>query len=344
MAIIYSYPTVTPERSDLLVGTEMTGTGEDAPRSRTFSIGSIVDLVNPTLDLKANIASPTFTGSVTSPLFIKTGGTSAQFLKADGNTSTMPTLQEVTTAGSIISNRITVQSNISGDEGLINVVSTGEDMACLYAYSTQGYGVSAQTDTGVAILGNTDFGTNLLLTKITSGDFIKCVKNGSTLFSIDRFGHLGVGMGSNSQYSVSLSTVDAGKALYISLDNPGSTGIDILQDDTSGTIPFTYRNYIPGEPDVYETLTSINNAGQVTAAKFIVTNGVSSQYLMANGNFASNIATNSTTTVLSLATLNSTYPTAIIGFRVHCASITVTKLIYEKTATGWVSYLITVVV
>ena len=39
-------------------------------------------------------------GDTTAKSFIKTGGTSAQFLKADGSTSTMPTLQEVTTAGS----------------------------------------------------------------------------------------------------------------------------------------------------------------------------------------------------------------------------------------------------
>ena len=39
-------------------------------------------------------------GDTTAKSFIKTEGTSAQFLKADGSTSTMPTLEEVTTAGS----------------------------------------------------------------------------------------------------------------------------------------------------------------------------------------------------------------------------------------------------
>jgi hypothetical protein len=56
------------------------------------------------------------------------------------------------------------------------------------------------------------------------------------------------------------------------------------------------------------------------------------------------IATNSTTTGLSLATLNSTYPTANIGFRVHCMSIVAGRLIYEKTSTGWVSYSVVEVV
>jgi hypothetical protein len=57
-----------------------------------------------------------------------------------------------------------------------------------------------------------------------------------------------------------------------------------------------------------------------------------------------NIVTNTTTTALSLSTLNSTYPDSIVGFRVQCESITAGKLIYEKTSTGWVSYSVTTVV
>ena len=46
MAVIYAYPTVVPELQDLLIGTEMAiQGGEDAPRTRTFTIQSIVDLV-----------------------------------------------------------------------------------------------------------------------------------------------------------------------------------------------------------------------------------------------------------------------------------------------------------
>ena len=56
-----------------------------------------------------------------------------------------------------------------------------------------------------------------------------------------------------------------------------------------------------------------------------------------------NVVTNTTTTVLSLSTLNSLYPDSIVGFKVHCASITAGKLIYEKISTGWVSYAITLV-
>ena len=44
MAIIQSYPIATPEASDLLLGTEINNAGEDAPRTRTFTISSIIGL------------------------------------------------------------------------------------------------------------------------------------------------------------------------------------------------------------------------------------------------------------------------------------------------------------
>ena len=56
-----------------------------------------------------------------------------------------------------------------------------------------------------------------------------------------------------------------------------------------------------------------------------------------------NVVTNTTTTALSLSTLNSLYPDSIVGFKVHCASITAGKLIYERISTGWVSYSVTLV-
>jgi hypothetical protein len=50
MAIVYSYPLATPESQDLLLGIEknLTG-GEDKPKTRTYTIGSIVDLVEANL-------------------------------------------------------------------------------------------------------------------------------------------------------------------------------------------------------------------------------------------------------------------------------------------------------
>jgi hypothetical protein len=50
MAVTYAYPTTTPELQDLLIGTEMAVQGgEDTPRTRTFTIQSIRDLVQKTV-------------------------------------------------------------------------------------------------------------------------------------------------------------------------------------------------------------------------------------------------------------------------------------------------------
>jgi hypothetical protein len=52
---------------------------------------------------------------------------------------------------------------------------------------------------------------------------------------------------------------------------------------------------------------------------------------------------NPTATPLSLATLNATYPSAMIGFKVQCTNPAVLR-IYEKTnTTAWVSYTIAIV-
>lgn len=50
------------------------------------------------------------------------------------------------------------------------------------------------------------------------------------------------------------------------------------------------------------------------------------------------VVDNTTTSVLSLATLNSTYSTFSIGSKVQCMSITTGALIYEKTLTGWAQH------
>jgi hypothetical protein len=57
--------------------------------------------------------------------------------------------------------------------------------------------------------------------------------------------------------------------------------------------------------------------------------------------FTSDIPTgvnNSTSVVLTSSNLNSTYPTAITGFKVYCTDIIAGKMVYEKTPSGWIGY------
>lgn len=62
------------------------------------------------------------------------------------------------------------------------------------------------------------------------------------------------------------------------------------------------------------------------------------QKIYVDSNFVAKGVNNSTTVVLSSATLNSTYPDATTGFRVYCASIILGAMTYEKTPTGWLGF------
>lgn len=119
MAIVYSYPTATPELQDLLVGTEMAVQGgEDAPRTRTFTIGSIVGLVTPALNLKANITSQVFLGAPSLPT-----GTIGVTQSAGNNTTALATTSFVTTADNLKANL--TGSTFTGTITAPTIIKTG---------------------------------------------------------------------------------------------------------------------------------------------------------------------------------------------------------------------------
>lgn len=119
MAITYAYPTVVPELQDLLIGTEMaTQGGEDAPRTRTFTIGSVVDLIETTLQ-------------------------------------STPTLQQVTTAGPTSTRTISLTPQIN-TPGLV-VSGSYQDDGLISVYSADiGMGISSRfyDGTGIYVEGN----------------------------------------------------------------------------------------------------------------------------------------------------------------------------------------------
>lgn len=89
MAIIYSYPSGTPTTADFLIGTQASSGG--GFKTKSFTVGSIVALAQASVAL---IYVP-YTGAttnvnlgirnLTATSLIKNGGTSGQFLKADGS-------------------------------------------------------------------------------------------------------------------------------------------------------------------------------------------------------------------------------------------------------------------
>jgi len=139
-------------------------------------------------------------------------------------------------------------------------------------------------------------------------------------------GGLSIGAGTGISANISYGAVANSVGLKIS-----GSGSDL------GT-PLRIYNTV-GSVEVFQ----VSSIGAATCSSIKTPTGTSSEYLMANGTRLVNVATNATTTALSLATLNSTYSTAITGYRVHCGSISPGKLTYEKTSTGWISYAVTLV-
>ena len=93
MAIIYSFPEGTPTLSDTVLGTQFDNNGNP---TKSFSISDIIALVPSTAGFVP------YTGAtqsvdlgafdLTATSIIKAGGTSVQYLMADGSTSTAPSL------------------------------------------------------------------------------------------------------------------------------------------------------------------------------------------------------------------------------------------------------------
>jgi len=93
MAIVYSYPEGTPTLSDTVLGTQFDNNGNP---TKSFSISDIIALVPSTAGFVP------YTGAtqsvdlgafdLTATSIIKAGGTSAQYLMADGSISTAPSL------------------------------------------------------------------------------------------------------------------------------------------------------------------------------------------------------------------------------------------------------------
>jgi len=236
MAIIYSYPYATVTAADNLLGTQY---DVDGLPTKSFSVQDLVDLtvseVTPALNLKANIASPTFTGVVTSPIFVKTGGTSTQYLMADGTTTTLPTLQQVVTAGnSIDTSTIIIDNNNPVNQQALII-----------------YGSEAPI-------------TGLISVSALEGTCIKAVSNDGTTINIsnsDGFA-LGASTVAGTAISASTSSID-GSALVVNVAN-GGRGISVLNGGVSisGTVhPLT----------TYQLSLSVNSAAKPSTNTWTIT-------------------------------------------------------------------------
>lgn len=325
MAITYSYPKATPEIQDLLIGTEMAVQGgEDAPRTRTFTVGSIIDLavisfVNSSSNIYAPKLNPVFSGTVTGVTKAMVGlsnvDNTTDLLKPI-STATQTALNlkaniaSPTFTGVVTTNTITVATT-SDNVVALNVdasgtnstgISSNSNYIGVKGISTEGKAIEGSSYSGIGVYGSSYSGV------------------GASVFS-----YLGRGIevycNGNNIPSVEVNLGNTNRGLVIN-SGTSSTGYPILID----------KNGV-------DKLV-VNQEGELTATKLIKQGGLSSEYLMADGNARVHTVTNSTqTTAFTVTTLNSVYPTATIGFTVQCTNGAVLKS-YQKTSTGWISYII----
>jgi hypothetical protein len=141
MAIIYSYPTVTPTTDDLLLGTDVNGTGQP---TKNFSIASIIDLINSgSSGLGAVIK---LDQSAKDPVTPFANQSAIDFLNISGTgTLTFPSLisTTITNAGAITTASLTATGAISGLT-LSGILTAGSSIAGL-AGGTDGQNVLGVT-------------------------------------------------------------------------------------------------------------------------------------------------------------------------------------------------------
>jgi len=144
---------------------------------------------------------------------------------------------------------------------------TGSDATILLADGTNAGLISPSEKTKLGATSGTNTGDQNLqsVTNLGATTTIPIIVNSS--------GDVPVFIGSN----IGLGTT----GITVLMDN-NSNGINLVDYDALGISPLTYISYNP-DSGVYTTLTSINEAGQLTATKLIKQGGTSSQLLAANG-------------------------------------------------------------
>lgn len=201
-------------------------------------------------------------GDVTGKSFIKTGGASSEYLMANGSISTMPTLQQVTTAGATTTNTIVINPTVNtdaieitgeGDNGLITILSNNG--ININSFSGAGYAVRAITDIGGAIYAGANDANGVPLVAINGNtDAIAATIMALNGTSLQVYNNSGIG----AEVNLGLT----GKGIVIN-SGTSSTG-----------------NFIELNKNGDDKLT-INQQGEISTVK--IPGGTSSQYLMANG-------------------------------------------------------------
>jgi hypothetical protein len=258
MPIIYSYPlNVDILDTDILVGTSTVLVGPKRKnQTKSFSMldiyGYIVDKLPepeiPTLQQVTDIGSTT-TNNITANGFIKSGGTSSQFLKADGSVDTttylssIPTLQQVATAGNTTNLDININSLTVGKGSGTGINNTAVGNLALNSNITGNNNTATGKDalSNNTSSNNTANGANTLRAN-TSGDGNTAIGYQSLIFNTTGRLNTGLGMQALVFNTTGIENV--------------AVGFNAIQSNTSGSY-----NTASGNSSLFSNTTGNNNTG-----------------------------------------------------------------------------------
>jgi hypothetical protein len=219
---------------------------------------------------ETEIASLSGTGNLTATSLIKSGGTSSQFLKADGSVDSSTyltsytetdTLNSVTNRGNSTSNGISV--------GIITATTFNGPLTGNVTGNISAAGVSTFTNGPVFIGTGTSTGTASQTLQVTGGAYVS--------------GNLGIGTTNPTEKLEVVGTVKA-----TSLVKSGGTSSQFLKADGSVDSSTYLTSY--SETDTLNTVTNRGNStsngisvGVITATSIVKSGGTSSQFLKADG-------------------------------------------------------------
>ncbi|WP_202703935.1 hypothetical protein [Flavobacterium sp. UGB4466] len=184
--------------------------------------------------------------------------------------------------------------------------------------------------------------------KLVDNNAVATLDNGNyaQILNIDKGGNRHVGFNvTNEQFKSSMLELGGGGLFQAFASTANGFGEILMNPDHSGVgenhkMALRYIQYFPGGGQaaenilVFEPMTSSGKSLVKIPFK-------SGEHLLAT---TSDLATdNPTVSSLTLTELNTTYPNAINGYRVHCPSISTGALMYEKTQTGWLEISVSIV-
>lgn len=279
-----------------------------------------------------------FAQSVISKSFIKDGGTSSEYLMADGSVSTGVTIGDVSAIQSGIINNASLQE-LGGVDKTINGVRIGKGGGNVHTNTAIGYNILNSNTTGnlntaigfSSLFSNTIGHGNIAiggasLAENTSGSNNIAIGNNSLIHNISGFNNITIGNAVGAEITTGKNNTIIGG---ISGFNSNDSFLVVIGDGLGNVALRKESDNSLLAPTLSQSL--------------IISAGTKS---LINKEYADNMAavSNSTTTPLTSVSLTTAYPNALLGFRVHCKNITTGVLIYEKTSGGWLQYAATVVV